>query len=242
MRLGIFGSCVTRDLFEDRALRPSLARYTSRSSLISVVAEPVALDAQRVRLDSAFQRRCVLEDFDKRFFSELERERLDWLVVDLIDERFDVLRTPSSYVTCSSAYQGAGLEHDDGFERIRRLTGEAAALLEDAAAMFAERVTGVLPPERVIVHRARWLTRFRDRGAVQAFPADRIDFAEHHNAALDHGYDTLEQHLGGRAPVISLEDGRYVADAGHRWALEPYHYEPDYNAAALARLRGLISA
>ena len=242
MRLGIFGSCVTRDLFEDPVLRSSLARYTSRSSLISVVAEPVALDAQRVRLDSAFQRRCVLEDFDKRFFSELERERLDWLVVDLIDERFDVLRTPSSYVTCSSAYQGAGLEQDDGFERIRRLTGEAAALLEDAAAMFAERVTGVLAAERVIVHRARWLTRFRDGRAVHAFPADRIDFAEHHNTALDHGYDALERHLGGRAAVISLDDGRFVADAGHRWALEPYHYEPDYNAAALARLRGLISA
>jgi len=241
MRLGIFGSCVTRDLFEDPALRPSLARYTSRSSLISAVAEPVALDPQRVRLDSAFQRRCVLEDFDKRFIAELEGERLDWLVVDLIDERFDVLRTPSSFVTCSSAYQSAGLAREDGFERIRRLTGDAAALLEDAIATFVARVTAVLAPERVIVHRARWLTRFRDGDAVHDFPADRVDFAAHHNAALDHGYDALERHLGGRARAIALDDGRYLADARHRWALEPYHYEADYNAAALARLRALIS-
>ncbi|MDQ3677238.1 MAG: DUF6270 domain-containing protein [Actinomycetota bacterium] len=105
-------------------------------------------------------------------------------------------------------------------ERVRRLTDEAA-LLEHAAAMFAERVTVVLRPERVIVHRARWLTRFRDGGAVHAFPADRVDFAEHHNAALDRGYDALEHHLGGRAPVIALDDGRYPADAEHRWALEP---------------------
>lgn len=155
MRLGIFGSCVTRDLFEDPAVRPSLARYTSRSSLISAVAEPVALDPQRVRLDSAFQRCCVLEDFDKRVIAELEGERLDWLVVDLIDERFDVLRTPSSFVTCSSAYQSAGRARLDGFERIRRLTGEAATLLEEAVATFVARVTAVLAPERVIVHRAR---------------------------------------------------------------------------------------
>jgi hypothetical protein len=243
MRLGIFGSCVTRDLFEDPALRPSLARYTSRSSLISVVAEPVALAAERVRLDSAFQRRCVLEDFDKRFLAELERERLDWLVVDLIDERFDVLRTPSSYVTCSSAYQGAGLEQEHaGFARVRRLTGEAATLLQDAVAAFVERVTAVLPPERVIIHRARWLTRFRDGDGVQAFPAERVDFARHHNAALDHGYDALEQQLGGRAASIALDAERYVADAGHRWALEPYHYEPRYNATALERLRELLSA
>lgn len=241
MRLAIFGSCVTRDLFEDPALRPSLARYTSRSSLISAVAEPVALDPQRIRLDSAFQRRCVIEDFDKRFLAELEAERLDWLVVDLIDERFDVLRTASSYVTCSSAFQGAGLEQENSFQRIRRLTAEAATLLEEAAARFAERVTAVLPPERVIVHRAHWLTRFRDGDAVHPFPADRVDFAEHHNAALDHGYDALERHLGAHAPVVALDDARYVADAGHRWALEPYHYEADYNAAALARLRDLIS-
>lgn len=233
---------MTRDLFEDLALRPSLARYASRSSLISAVAEPVPIDPERVRLDSAFQRRCVLEDFDKRFLTGLETDRLDWLVVDLIDERFDVLRTASSYVTCSSAYQGAGLEQQDNLERVRRLTGEAAALLDDAAARFAARVTAVLAPERVIVHRARWLTRFRDGDAVHDFAADRVDFAEHHNAALDHAYDALERHLGGRSPVISIDDGRYVADARHRWALEPYHYEAAYNVAALAHLRDAVSA
>ena len=241
MRIGIFGSCVTRDLFEDPAVRPSLARYTSRSSLISAVAQPVALDAERVRLDSSFQRRCVIEDFGKRFLAELASERLDWLVVDLIDERFDVLRTPSSFVTRSSAYQSAGLD-ENGYACIRRLTGEAAALLEEAAAAFAERVTAVLAPERIIIHRAHWLPRYRDGAAVHDFPADRADFAAHHNAALDHGYDALERGFGGRAATIALDDGRYVADAGHRWALEPYHYEPAYNAAALAGLRALISA
>jgi hypothetical protein len=241
MRVGIFGSCVTRDLFEDPTLRPVLTRYASRSSVISAVGAPVALDLERVRLPSAFQRRCVLEDFDKRFLSELERERLDWLVVDLIDERFDVLRTPSSYVTCSSAYSAAGLQVEDDFERVRRLTGEADALFEDAVASFAERVTAVLAPERVIVHRARWLTRYRDGSALRDFAADRVDFAEHHNVALHRAYDALERRLGGRVPTIALDDG-YVADVAHRWALEPYHYEPAYNAAAVRRLRGLISA
>jgi len=241
MRLGIFGSCVTRDLFEDPVLRPALARYASRSSVISAVGGPVALDVERVRLDSAFQRRCVVEDFDKSFLEQLESCRLDWLVVDLIDERFDVLRTPSSYVTCSSAYSAAGLEREDRFEHVRRLTGEADALFEHAAASFAERVTAVLDPERVVVHRAHWLTRFREGPVLRDFPADRVDFAEHHNSALERGYDALERHLGGRAPVIALGDGGYVADAAHRWALEPYHYEPAYNVAAVQRLRELIS-
>ena len=240
MRLGIFGSCVTRDLFEDSALRPALARYASRSSLISAVAQPVAIDPARVRLESAFQRRCVLEDFDKCFLAKLGQDRLDWLVVDLIDERFDVLRAASSYVTCSLALREAGLEDDDGFERVRRLTGEAAELLERAATSFAGRVSAVLDPERVVIHRARWLARYRDGAAVHAFPAARADFGAQHNAALEHGYDALERAFGGRAQTIALGAGSSVADAAHRWSLEPYHYEPAYNAAAIERLRGLV--
>jgi hypothetical protein len=242
MRLGIFGSCVTRDLFEDPALRPGLVRYASRSSLISAVAAPVALDTARVRLDSAFQRRCVIEDFGKSFLAGLADDRLDWLVVDLIDERFDVLRTAASYVTCSSAYTSAGLDADDEFPRVRRLTGEARSLIEHAARDFAERVGEVVPAERVIVHRARWMTRYRDGGELLDFPAERADFAAHHNAALEHAYDALEQHLGGRASTIALGDERHLADARHRWGLEPYHYDDAYNAAALERLRALVGA
>jgi hypothetical protein len=204
------------------------------------VAEPVALDPASVRLDSAYQRRCVVEDFAKSFLAALAGDRLDWLVVDLIDERFDVLRTPRSFVTCSSAYTSAGLEADHDFDRVRRLTGEARGLVEAAARTFARRVTEVLAPDRVIVHRARWLPRYRDeRGAVRDFPADRADYAAHHNAALDHAYDVLERELGGKAATISL-DGGHLADARHRWGLEPYHYEPAYNADAAQRLRALV--
>src|SRR5215210_2530418 len=241
-RIGIFGSCVTRDLFEDPTLRPALVQYTSRSSAISVVAKPVPLDRELVRLDSAFQRRCVVEDFAKSFFAKLEQSRPEWLLVDLIDERFEVVWTDSSCVTRSSGFIGAGLDGTvgDGREPVRRLTAEADALLAEAVAAFADRVTAVIAPERVIVHRAGWLTRFRDGDEVSCFAEDRIAFAEHHNAALDRAYDHLEARLGA-APTIKLDRTRYAADARHRWNLEPYHYEPAYNAAAVSRLRSLVS-
>ena len=243
VRIGIFGSCVSRDLFEDPSLRPSLAQYTSRSSVISVVAEPVAIDPEAIRLDSAFQRRCVIEDFGKTFFAQLAEANVDWLIVDLIDERFEVVRTDDSCVTRSSAYVGAGLDATVGADRarVRRLTDEADALLAESLRSFAERVTAVVPPERVIVHRAGWLTRYRDGDAISDFPEDRAAFAERHNDVLDRAYDHLEAHLGGAA-TIALDRGRFTADAGHRWDLEPYHYEPAYNAEAIDRLRSLTEA
>jgi hypothetical protein len=242
-QIGIFGSCVSRDLLEDPALRPALRQYTSRSSVISVVADPVPLDPDVVRLDSAFQKRCVVEDFAKSFFGQLEERRPDWLLVDLVDERFEILRTGGSCVTRSSAFVSAGLDEalDTADGAVRRLTGEADELLAAAIARFAERLTSILPPERVVVHRAGWMTRYRDGDDVHDFADDRAAFAERHNAALDRAYDALEAELAG-APVISLDRRRYVADAQHRWKLEPFHYEPAYNAAAIDRLRSLVAA
>jgi hypothetical protein len=240
-RIGIFGSCVTRDLFEEPALRSALSQYTSRSSVISAVAEPVALDPALVRLDSAFQRRCVLEDFGKTFFTQLAASGSEWLLVDLIDERFEVLATEGSWVTRSSAFIGAGLDATLGnaSEPVRRLTAEADALLAAAVTVFADRVTAVIAPERVIVHRAGWLTRYRDGGDVFSFGDARVDFAERHNAALDRAYDHLETSLG-TAASIALDRTPYTSDVAHRWDLEPYHYEPAYNEAALDRLRSIV--
>jgi hypothetical protein len=234
---------VTRDLFEDPVLRPALSQYTSRSSVISVVATPVPLDPDVVHLDSAFQRRCVTEDFGKTFFSQLKEAEIEWLLIDLIDERFDVVRTGSSCVTRSSAFVDAGLDGTIGDEHppVRRLTTEADALLAASVDGFVDRVTRVVAPERIIVHRAGWLTRYRDGGRIAPFGEDRVTFAERHNAALDRAYDRLEARLG-TAHAISLDRRRYTADAAHRWALEPYHYEPAYNDAALERLRSLVRA
>jgi uncharacterized protein DUF6270 len=107
--IGIFGSCVTRDLFDHPALRPSLGHYVARCSVVSAVADPVATDEDSVVVPSAWQRRRVLADFQKTCFAQFAASVLDRLVIDLIDERFDLLRVDGSYVTRSSAFDAGKL-------------------------------------------------------------------------------------------------------------------------------------
>ena len=242
MKVAIFGSCVTRDLFEDPALRPSLAHYASRSSVISAVADPVPLDEAEVTLDSAYQRRAVLADFNKTFFPDLRRLEPDWVVVDLVDERFNVLRTGDSFVTESSAFASAGLAAADRFHfsPVRRLTGEAEQLFEVAAGSFVERLTQVVPAGRVILHRGLWLTRFRRGDAVEDFPEPRLTYAQNNNKSLRREYDVLADRLGQSAHSIGPDPDLHYADVEHKWALEPFHYEQSYNDAATARIRELI--
>jgi len=242
VRIAIFGSCVTRDLFEDGVLRSALVHYASRSSLISAVADPVALDEAEVPLESAYQRRAVLADFNKTFFADVEALTPDWVVIDLIDERFDVLRTGASCVTESSAFSSAGLGDRERFTftPIPRLTTEAARLFEDATTAFAERLGEIVPPERVILHRALWLTRYRRGDLIQEFPEPRRAFAERHNQALEADYDALAAGLGSAGPELGPDLDRHFADHDHKWALEPFHYENGYNRAAVEQVRAIV--
>jgi Family of unknown function (DUF6270) len=242
MSVAIFGSCVSRDLFEHPSLRPSLVHYGARSSVVSAVARPVAIDPARVALSSAFQRRCVLADFAKTFFASLADARPDWLVIDLVDERFDLLQTQGSYVTRSSAFDAAGLERHAGleFETVRRMWGQGRALFDRAAGPFAERVTRTVPADRVVIHRAVWCTSYRHNGEVLRFPPDRLELCRLQNDMLRQSYDRLERAFHGRARVIGVDLGTHHADANHRWQLEPYHYEPAYNAEATERLLTLF--
>ena len=242
--VAIFGSCVSRDLFEDPRLRPSLGHYGARSSIISAVASPVPIAPERVRISSEWQRRCVLADFGKTFFASLEETAPDWLVIDLIDERFDVLCTNGSFVTRSSAFQAAGLDDatDLGLQPIRRMSPDGRRLFADAAPAFARRVLELVPRERIVLHRALWCTRFARDGAVHEFPEERRQLSELQNAMLRDGYDVLEQAFGGVEATIAVDPERHLADAHHRWELEPYHYVPGYNAHAaeeLLRLTGV---
>ena len=239
MTAAIFGSCVSRDLFEDTALKPAVGAYAARSSVISAVAPALAIDEDRVVLPSAWQRRCVLADFQKTFLSSFGETAPDWLVIDLIDERFDLARTPETCVTHSSAFEAAGLGEaaDFGFAPVRRMSSEGCALFETASANFASKVMQTLPAERVVVHRALWCTKYRSDGEIRSFTGDRLKLCEGQNEKLTHGYDALERAFAGRATNIEADPERHFADAAHHWGLEPYHYEKAYNRYAAQRLR-----
>jgi uncharacterized protein DUF6270 len=242
--VAIFGSCVSRDLFEDRRLRPSLGHYGARSSVISAVAAPVPIAPERIAVSSEWQRRQVLADFGKTFFASLEQTRPDWLVVDLIDERFDVLCGRGSFVTRSSAFQAAGLDDatDLGLQPVRRMSPDGRSLFAHAAPAFARRVLELVPRERIVLHRALWCTRFARDGAVHDFSEERRQLSELQNAMLTDGYDVLEEAFGGVGATIEVDPRRHLADAHHRWELEPYHYAAAYNAYAADELLRLTGA
>jgi len=107
MKLAIWGSCATRDVLEIDE-HPFELDYHARTSWVSQASMPQPLPVP-VPAGPGFGERMVREDLTKEVVADLVASPPDVLVVDLIDERFDVVQVHGSWYTMSDYYERLGV-------------------------------------------------------------------------------------------------------------------------------------
>jgi hypothetical protein len=229
-RIAILGSCVSADIFRLNPEVGELVSYNARSSLLSIMSPPLRLDDGAFQWSSNFARRKVKADFEKTFFQDLRGAACDLLLIDFVDERWDLLRTQKSFVTRSADLQAAGIEQSApyAFERVDRLEQTTQLLWRDACARFVTALQKNLPKVPVVLHRVRGAGRYRNsRGLHDLGPfADGIPL-QGLNAILEDCCDFFLAGFPGSIE-IALAPNAYVAEESHRWGLGPFHFEDRY--------------
>jgi hypothetical protein len=250
-KVAIIGSCITRDIWpilEEPA--PELL-YLSRTSLPSLVSEPVEglepIPDQPQGGISRSQRNSVLADLQKTALDGLAAFQPTHIILDFIDERFDLLQVGRSIITHSWDLQESGYLAQPwaaDARRIPRTSEEARALWRSAAPGFVEalRRRGLLTA-RIVLHEAEWARTYVDTqgrrqdlpDALQVWeglPASRTE----HNALLADTQARIDALIHGLVRVRA--DPRFrVADETHRWGLSPFHYVADYYRDVLRQLK-----
>lgn len=236
LRILIVGSCVSRDAMRYVA-RPDAAElvdYFARCSLASLASEPLRRQVDLGRLDSPFQQRMVKRDHTKSILGQLGRLDYDMLLLDLIDERFDVHVGPDGGFTLTSemrrvdprAARWPGQTLKSGSPEFMALWRTGWERLRDALSQ-AGRL------ERVRVNAVRWAActaSGADFGA--AHPPAQIDTA---NATLAAMYEMIDEDLAP-SQVIRFDDAVLLGADGHRWGRSPFHYVDAYYLELLRRL------
>ncbi|MEN2874886.1 hypothetical protein EINKBGNO_01820 [Mannheimia haemolytica] len=93
MKILIFGSCVTRDAFTfDKNNLFTLVRYFARSSLATAFDSLKVEDKYTKKLKSAFQQKIVGADLSKEFRNYVTQQDFDYLVIDFINDRYDIFQ------------------------------------------------------------------------------------------------------------------------------------------------------
>ncbi|MPS77570.1 MAG: hypothetical protein E2591_05740 [Achromobacter sp.] len=227
MKVAILGSCVTRDMVEHLPPHVNLVLYFARTSLISLVAEGVPVELDQIQGDREFNRKVVQWDMTKVFWEKLEESKPDVLILDFIDERFDLLKKRDAVVTRSTYLSLSGVEQTllSDFELVRRQSPAAHELWKVACGQFLKRVSKVC--KNVILHRSLWARSYYVDGLVKEFEESERALAKSANAWLDSYYD----HFLSECPEaieIRVEESLCVSDFAHKWGRDFFHYGKNY--------------
>ncbi|GGC10716.1 DUF6270 domain-containing protein [Cellulomonas carbonis] len=235
MRVGIIGSCVTRDAFElPRREGIVLDAYFARSSLASACTDRRFGGVDTSVIESAFQRRIVGFDLDKAFLDYLEADGFDVLVYDPIDERFDLMLQNGAVATRSNEFMRASFD-DDAIARVPSSTAEFVALWERGWSRLLKVLDAHGKRGALRVNEVYWATTARgDVDLAKTAPRERTRAANEFLARL---YQRMRADLDPHQFYTYAEDVLVAADE-HRWGISPFHYVPEFYQAFVRRLEG----
>lgn len=251
-RVAILGSCVTRDLWRMAGAPADDLLYISRTRLPSLfAARPEGLvlpgaPPPGLRPNPA---RALRTDLSKTGLAALAGFRPDVVILDYIDERFDLLAGAGGVVTASWELETSGWDALPPLMTLRRLDalGDADATLwrralDALATLFAPG--GALSGARPVLHEAAWADALRTpSGRTEPLPPDLEITPGRPASRAAHNARLARMHAATRAAIPGLEvvkapDSLVFSDPDHVWGLSPFHYVRDYYAEVWRQLGG----
>lgn len=242
--LTIYGSCVSRDIFNLEDSRSfKLTDYFARSSMASLSSASYENEDALNRIPSAFRRRMVACDFSKQILTQPEVfQNADIILIDLIDERFDLVALPSGQIiTNSSELAESGLLTDssvNGFKLIKPGSPERRERWIQGMHKFLAVLEQQEKLDCLIVNKVYWASRF-ENASDTTFPVS-LAAIEKANQELDWMYNELEKKLS-KHQFLHFPAHLLTSDEHHRWGASPFHYCEQYYKEALAQLNSITS-
>ncbi|WP_430910840.1 DUF6270 domain-containing protein [Methylobacterium sp. sgz302541] len=239
IKIAILGSCVTRDAFllpRGKAYR--IPAYVARTSFVSLTSPPVPLAEGTIQAPHRFDVNCIRHDFEKTAIDTILSSAPDYLILDFIDERFDLMKIQDSMITDSRYQKDFGVLNNNHFVVegvVPRSDPATTELWKQSCTAIIETLLSRLKPEQIILHRCRLALEYQSAGERKTFSGYHAKLTETFNPIFQE-YEAffLSQLPGCR--TIRVTDDLVVGDDDHRWKLQPFHYVPAYYEAFLDRL------
>lgn len=232
----IFGSCVSRDIFNfDTTDQVRLVDYYARSSLASAFCPLTREENLSHRIVSPFQRRIVKADLDRSFREQLACLDFDVLLIDFIDERFDLFVTDDGHViTLSNELLSTGFAPASERGTVIRSGSEPFFDLWQAGwKSFMDTLDRHGQRGKVKINQVFWSTETSSKDAF--FPGYSARGIVEANRFLSRLYERTRCDLPN-GQFLAFPASCFIACEKHRWGISPFHYVDSYYQDALAQL------
>ncbi|HEY1707264.1 MAG TPA: DUF6270 domain-containing protein [Rhizomicrobium sp.] len=241
--IAIFGSCVSRDPFSFLQVTDwPIAPYIARQSFIGIADPPLAFDPMWYKKMKAFEARCIASDLSKTALRILASRKPSVLILDFIDERFDLLQIGDTRVSDTRHMRQPGFRqrYESRWTPIPRLSEETTELWKTGAEIFMKGAADIVGEENIIIHEATWAPALRmPDGSLEPFDEPYLSLIPRHNALLEQYFAHMRA-LAPKAKTLRVAQHNVLADPEHRWSREPFHYVQEYYVDFMERFRKLM--
>ena len=210
------------------------------SSIISIAGE--LPDLPEMSHPNRYREMMLRREHAREFWKLLRREQPDALVMDLVEERFDLETCGPGFITRSDAYEGGrwpeGCVPPTG-ERIARDSGRCGLLWKESCARFAERLRAERPGIRVVIVENYLCEEVGTPTRRESFP--NREEIRRTNALLRAYYSDLRAALPEADVVSPAGDDLYFTDEKYEYGAIPSHGNEMENQAIALRIEEIMT-
>lgn len=232
----IWGACVSRDILQKEVLAGNyeVKRWISFISPITAFTEPYKdeFDVSAMPWGTGFFRRNMQSDIDKDYFKYLFAEPSDYIIVDMVDSRMDIVEHEKCMLTVSNQI---GFNWDyinnlfgEGYWKRMKMSDFSEKTHCLYASKVADKILEKYRPDQIILHIHYGVKEILDKekNVIRHFPEEKCAEVSEYNYLNKKINDMLEEKFKG-CHVIRFPDN-VLADGNHQWGLLPLHYERLY--------------
>ena len=229
--LAVFGSynlMIIAKTIMNLGLPDFMEEHDSFASLISITSQ-AASDFYDWDLShrSPYREKHLIQDITKSFMhkSPCLYKDIDFLLIDFLEERFDIGKLNGSYFTLSDAFSDIKDKLPSDFEIIKRLDACTMELWKESCKLFVNRLKKYMDPKKVVLVRmVLCLKHGKDKDKLENY--ENIDTILKINDLLNYYYDYFME-LMPEAIEVNLDEFVLYTDDSFRHGCYPWHLNAD---------------
>lgn len=233
----ILGSCISRDVFLP-SYREDIGStgYYPRTSFARLALEPVESIPDLNQLSSPFQRKIVKQDMKLDVLHALATTSFDYILIDLIDERYGLVKYGNTFITNSYEVNVSGiLGNVSQLEKIEAGSDEFYSLWEKGFKVFVDYCEENNLLDKVIVNKVYWASMLDDASPIPNLDKEKIII---NNSVLDKLYNIMQKYIS-ESNFIVYPKSYFVAKKDHKWGVMPFHYVDSFYKHTYEELNNL---
>lgn len=220
-KLGVWGSYNIRlvSQFLINNSKQKRVFHYSNSSVISIMSEKKSFDDE-IKMENRYRKEALLADWNKSFRYEFRSivNHIDYILIDMLEERFDLLQTDNTYITNSDAFRDL-----DCWKNMRSISQEElwnSGIWNEKMQQYIEMLLSRFWEQQIIVVEIYLNEVFFDGRKYSVFPD--IQKIRKTNHILNKIYDLFFYYCP-EAYRIKISKGLQYSDYNHRYGCFPYH-------------------